>query len=125
MSDPEYIERFSRAVYPDSTALCMSMATEKSMLTDAAAVIEELRAWVEEMHSPDEVRGLKQIIERRDARVEELNETIAFLDPPYGILELQDQLDEANERVEEMEKELDYQLNNEAADRHTVRPRKV
>ena len=36
------------------------------------------------------------------ARVEELNETISFLDPPYGILELQDLIDAAEARVEEM-----------------------
>ena len=43
-------------------------------------------------------------IKKLEARVEELQETIEFLDPPYGILELQDQLDAANERVEELER---------------------
>ena len=47
MSDPEYVKRFIEAVYPDSAALCMSMATEESMLTDAADVIEGLQERVE------------------------------------------------------------------------------
>jgi hypothetical protein len=42
-------------------------------------------------------------IERLRRKVDELNETIEFLDPPYGIYEIQDQLDEANERIEELE----------------------
>ncbi len=43
MSDPEYIKRFAKAVYPDSTELCLSIATEESMLTDAVDMIDRLR----------------------------------------------------------------------------------
>jgi len=49
MSDPEYIKRFAKALYPDSTELCMSVATEESMLTDAADKIGRLQARAEEV----------------------------------------------------------------------------
>ena len=52
-----------------------------------------------------ENRALEAEIERLRWQVAELNETIEFLNPPYGILELQDQLDAAEERVAELEKE--------------------
>ena len=54
----------------------------------------------------DTTQARDREIERLRERIEELDETIAFLDPPYGILELQDQLDAANALVEELENHL-------------------
>ena len=58
------------------------------------------------IHEDDVKYGLYSEIERLRERAEELNKTIEFLDPPYGILELQDQLDAANALVEELENHL-------------------
>ena len=49
MADPDYIIRFAKAVYPEMTELAMSIATEKSILTDAAEEIETLRDRVEKL----------------------------------------------------------------------------
>lgn len=41
-----YVTRFIKAVYPENTELVQAMATEESILTDAAAVIDEQRALI-------------------------------------------------------------------------------
>ena len=93
---------------------------------------------ITEEHIGDPPMSLEEALDE----IEELRETISFLDPPYGILEIQEQLDTAEARVEELEtvnralssaaganlarieeieKELAYQLDNEVAGRHSVR----
>lgn len=42
--DPEYIDKFARAVYGDQAELSMASFDEEKILTDATLLIGELRA---------------------------------------------------------------------------------
>jgi hypothetical protein len=44
MKDPEYVSRFIKAVYTESTELCMTAFDEKECLQDATILINQLRA---------------------------------------------------------------------------------
>lgn len=80
--DPSHVRRFTHLVYPENTELCLTIATEKTMLNDASELIEKLLRIAEAGKSAWEA-GLVRITNDRDrysSDVEISNEFIHALE---------------------------------------------